>query len=186
MTWQNSNFGEFNCSERKYGNNQWKHVIRKQTRLWLSSYQPLIVGWLFALLVLYTFSNETIKTWSFLISSLQCESRVTEGHAHYVTFLFRAPRKPLIYWENEVSYCRITCFRRMLFKCFFPWALNQVGLFLFLVNVVDIIHYIDLNNCREDPGSGNLITFAQFLVIAVEGFITTMRFGTKKTQVPFT
>ncbi|EFX89856.1 hypothetical protein DAPPUDRAFT_303089 [Daphnia pulex] len=39
---------------------------------------------------------------------------------------------------------------------------------------------------KEDPGSGNLITFAQFLVIAVEGFITTMRFGTKKTQVPFT
>lgn len=41
-------------------------------------------------------------------------------------------------------------------------------------------------NCREDSGSGNLITFAQFVVIAVEGFITTMRFGTKKTEVPFT
>lgn len=39
---------------------------------------------------------------------------------------------------------------------------------------------------KEDSGSGNLITFAQFVVIAVEGFITTMRFGTKKTEVPFT
>jgi len=39
---------------------------------------------------------------------------------------------------------------------------------------------------RDDPGSGNLITFAQFLIIAVEGFITTMKFGTSELKVPFT
>lgn len=37
---------------------------------------------------------------------------------------------------------------------------------------------------KDDPGSGNLITFAQFLFIAVEGFMTTMRFGTKKPSIP--
>jgi len=37
---------------------------------------------------------------------------------------------------------------------------------------------------KEDPGSGNLITFAQFLVIATEGFLTTMRCGMSKTKVP--
>jgi len=38
---------------------------------------------------------------------------------------------------------------------------------------------------REDPGCGNLITFSQFLVIAIEGFLTTMQFGKRKLQVPF-
>ena len=39
---------------------------------------------------------------------------------------------------------------------------------------------------NEDPGSGNLITFSQFLVIALEGFIVTTRFLTVKPKVPFT
>lgn len=38
---------------------------------------------------------------------------------------------------------------------------------------------------KEDPGCGNLITFSQFLVIAVEGFLTTMQCGKRKLQVPF-
>jgi len=37
---------------------------------------------------------------------------------------------------------------------------------------------------KDDAGSGNLITFSQFLVIATEGFITTMKFGTSKPKVP--
>lgn len=37
---------------------------------------------------------------------------------------------------------------------------------------------------KNDAGSGNLITFAQFLVIATEGFITTMKCGTSKPKVP--
>ncbi|XP_071960973.1 UDP-xylose and UDP-N-acetylglucosamine transporter-like [Antedon mediterranea] len=36
----------------------------------------------------------------------------------------------------------------------------------------------------EYPGCGNLITFAQFFIISVEGFIFTTRFGTKKPVIP--
>ncbi|XP_034032034.1 UDP-xylose and UDP-N-acetylglucosamine transporter isoform X2 [Thalassophryne amazonica] len=37
---------------------------------------------------------------------------------------------------------------------------------------------------REFPGSGNIITFAQFLFIALEGFIFEMKFGRKKPTIP--
>ena len=37
----------------------------------------------------------------------------------------------------------------------------------------------------QDPGIGNLVTFAQFLTIALEGFILTTKFGTVKPKVPF-
>ncbi|XP_054751867.2 UDP-xylose and UDP-N-acetylglucosamine transporter-like [Lytechinus pictus] len=37
----------------------------------------------------------------------------------------------------------------------------------------------------EYPGSGNIITFAQFLLIAVEGFVFTSKFGTKRPVIPF-
>ncbi|KAK0182083.1 hypothetical protein PV327_000252 [Microctonus hyperodae] len=36
---------------------------------------------------------------------------------------------------------------------------------------------------KEDPGSGNLITFAQFLLISLEGFIFTSKFGTVKPRI---
>jgi len=35
------------------------------------------------------------------------------------------------------------------------------------------------------PGSGSLITFSQFVFIAVQGFVLTMRCGTKKSAIPF-
>ncbi|OWF51647.1 UDP-xylose and UDP-N-acetylglucosamine transporter [Mizuhopecten yessoensis] len=34
------------------------------------------------------------------------------------------------------------------------------------------------------PGSGNIITFSQFLFIALEGLIFTSKFGTQKTAIP--
>lgn len=37
----------------------------------------------------------------------------------------------------------------------------------------------------QDPGIGNLVTFTQFLIIALEGFIFTTKFGTIKPKVPF-
>jgi len=37
----------------------------------------------------------------------------------------------------------------------------------------------------QDPGIGNLVTFAQFLIIALEGFVFTTKFGTVKPKVPF-
>ncbi|XP_053972206.1 UDP-xylose and UDP-N-acetylglucosamine transporter [Hylaeus anthracinus] len=36
---------------------------------------------------------------------------------------------------------------------------------------------------KEDPGSGNLITFAQFLFIAIEGFLFTSKCGTAKPHI---
>lgn len=36
-----------------------------------------------------------------------------------------------------------------------------------------------------DPGSGNLVSFAHFLFIAVEGFIFTSKFGTKPIQIGY-
>lgn len=38
---------------------------------------------------------------------------------------------------------------------------------------------------RHDPGSGNLITFSQFLFVALEGFFVTQKFGTKKRNIGF-
>lgn len=38
---------------------------------------------------------------------------------------------------------------------------------------------------RHDPGSGNLITFSQFLFVALEGFFVTQKFGTKKRNIEF-
>lgn len=37
---------------------------------------------------------------------------------------------------------------------------------------------------REDPSCVNTVTFCQFLFIAVEGFIFTAHFGTKKPVIP--
>lgn len=34
------------------------------------------------------------------------------------------------------------------------------------------------------PGSGNIITFAQFIFVAIEGFINEMRWGRKKNAIP--
>ena len=39
---------------------------------------------------------------------------------------------------------------------------------------------------QADPGAGNLITFSQFLVIALEGLVFTTRFLTVQPKVPYT
>jgi len=38
---------------------------------------------------------------------------------------------------------------------------------------------------KQDPGIGNLVTFAQFLAIALEGFVFTTRCGTVPPAIPF-
>ncbi|NXP25312.1 S35B4 protein, partial [Scytalopus superciliaris] len=38
--------------------------------------------------------------------------------------------------------------------------------------------------CREFPGCGNIVTFSQFLFIAVEGFIFEANFGRKSPAIP--
>ena len=60
----------------------------------------------------------------------------------------------------------------------------QISSFIYLLLNLLFIYLFILNN-REDPGCGNLITFSQFVVIAIEGFVTTMQFGKRKLQVPF-
>lgn len=37
---------------------------------------------------------------------------------------------------------------------------------------------------REFPGCGNIVTFAQFIFIAFEGFVFEMKFGRKKPAIP--
>lgn len=37
---------------------------------------------------------------------------------------------------------------------------------------------------RLDPGAGHLITFSQFVFIALHGYIFTSKFGTVKTHIP--
>ncbi|NXX95256.1 S35B4 protein, partial [Centropus bengalensis] len=41
-----------------------------------------------------------------------------------------------------------------------------------------------LHPCRQFPGCGNIVTFSQFLFIAVEGFIFEANFGRKKPAIP--
>lgn len=41
-----------------------------------------------------------------------------------------------------------------------------------------------LDPCREDPGAGNIVTFAQFLFIALEGLVFTSNFLQKEAVVP--
>ena len=37
---------------------------------------------------------------------------------------------------------------------------------------------------RNDPGAGNIITFSQFLFVALEGLVVTTKFLTVKNVVP--
>lgn len=60
-------------------------------------------------------------------------------------------------------------------------ALAILGVFFgCCVNVV-VLEYM----VKMDPGSGNLVTFAQFAFIAIEGFITTAKFGREPLAIPY-
>lgn len=48
-----------------------------------------------------------------------------------------------------------------------------------------LLHPLNRTPGRADPGSGNLVTFLQFLFIAVEGFLFTARCGTARIKIPF-
>jgi len=57
-----------------------------------------------------------------------------------------------------------------------------VAIFLVFVGCMSNVVFLELL-VKIDPGSGNLITFLQFLFIAVEGFIFTAKFGTAKRNI---
>ena len=56
---------------------------------------------------------------------------------------------------------------------------------LVLVGCMSNVIFLELM-IKEDPGSGNLITFSQFCVIALEGLVVTTKFLTVTPKVPFT
>ena len=61
----------------------------------------------------------------------------------------------------------------------------QLAILLVFLGCMSNVIFLELM-IQEDPGSGNLITFSQFLVIALEGFIFTTKCLTVKPKVPFT
>ena len=61
----------------------------------------------------------------------------------------------------------------------------QVAILLVLVGCMSNVIFLELM-IKEDPGSGNLITFSQFCVIALEGLVVTTKFLTVTPKVPFT
>ena len=61
----------------------------------------------------------------------------------------------------------------------------QLAILLVFAGCMSNVIFLELM-IQEDPGSGNLITFSQFLVIALEGFVFTTRFLTATPKVPYT
>lgn len=61
----------------------------------------------------------------------------------------------------------------------------QLAIVLVLVGCMANVIFLELM-IQTDPGAGNLITFSQFLVIALEGLIFTTRFLSVTPKVPFT
>jgi len=59
-----------------------------------------------------------------------------------------------------------------------------VAIFLVFLGCCSNVVFLELI-VKEDPGAGNLITFAQFLFIALEGFIFTSKFGTSRRNIGF-
>ena len=61
----------------------------------------------------------------------------------------------------------------------------QLAIVLVIVGCMSNVIFLELM-INEDPGSGNLITFSQFCVIAIEGLVFTTKFLTVTPKVPFT
>jgi len=60
----------------------------------------------------------------------------------------------------------------------------QLAVLLVLVGCCANVVFLEFL-VKQDPGVGNLVTFSQFLVIAIEGFIFTTKLGTVTPKVPF-
>ena len=60
----------------------------------------------------------------------------------------------------------------------------QLAILMVLIGCCCNVIFLELL-VQQDPGCGNLVTFSQFLVIAIEGLVFTTRFLTVKPQVPF-
>jgi len=60
----------------------------------------------------------------------------------------------------------------------------QLAILMVLVGCCTNVIFLELI-IQQDPGAGNLVTFSQFLLIAIEGLIFTTKFFTVKPKVPF-
>jgi len=60
----------------------------------------------------------------------------------------------------------------------------QLAILMVLIGCCSNVIFLELM-IQQDPGAGNLVTFSQFLVIAIEGFVLTTKFLTVKPKVPF-
>jgi len=60
----------------------------------------------------------------------------------------------------------------------------QLAILMVLIGCCTNVIFLELI-IQQDPGAGNLVTFAQFLLIAIEGLIFTTKFFTVKPKVPF-
>jgi UDP-xylose/UDP-N-acetylglucosamine transporter B4 len=65
------------------------------------------------------------------------------------------------------------------------WGKAEIAVLLVLVGCCSNVVFLELL-VQEAPGIGNLVTFTQFLVIAIEGFVFTMKMGSARLKVPFT
>jgi len=61
---------------------------------------------------------------------------------------------------------------------------SQLAILMVLLGCCSNVIFLELM-VQQDPGCGNLVTFSQFLVIAIDGFIFTTKFLTIKPKVPF-
>jgi len=60
----------------------------------------------------------------------------------------------------------------------------QLAILMVLIGCCTNVIFLELI-IQQDPGAGNLVTFSQFLLIAIEGLIFTTKFFTVKPKVPF-
>jgi len=60
----------------------------------------------------------------------------------------------------------------------------QLAILMVLLGCCTNVIFLELI-IQQDPGAGNLVTFSQFLLIAIEGLIFTTKFFTVKPKVPF-
>jgi UDP-xylose/UDP-N-acetylglucosamine transporter B4 len=59
----------------------------------------------------------------------------------------------------------------------------QIAMAMVIVGCCSNVIFLELL-VKQDPGIGNLVTFSQFLLLSVEGFIFTTKFGSIPPKVP--
>ena len=85
--------------------------------------------------------------------------------------------------DEGVRSCSVSGLPGMLFQCSLLGAPNQVS-FSSPIPCIYLPHLFITPTCRDDPESGNIITFFQFLFVALESGLFVTRFGCKPSHIP--